>query len=233
MKLKHLIQSIHVDIIDAQKKSYQYSEQLLKEQPGSLFPVPFTKGTEVELTLQFALKNAEGLKKEWSTNKNVALKSLKCKLKKWMNEVLISYQIPENIINQETIEQEVLEMVNQSCVTFRSKWDSLVDEHLTINKAQVVNLFQKKYTVFLEKNFFKHMILTTDQQDQMLTEFAKYVEDKIADIKTIIEKNSSVKNNLMADFIVDAEQLKELPPQSIHTAKLNFRIDDLNQDDYE
>lgn len=233
MKLKHLIQSIHVDIIDAQKKSYQYSEQLLKEQEERLFPVPFTRGTDIELTLQFALKNAVGIKKEWSTKKNIALKSLKIKLKEWIDEVLISYQVPKKIIDQKTIEQEVLEMINQICVAFDLEWKKFVAEDLTINNKQLINLFQREYAIFIKKNFFKHMILTIEQQNQMLTEFTKDIEAKIVDVKTIIETHSSVKDNLMADFIVDAEQLKGLPPQSIHTAKLNFRVDDLNQDGYE
>lgn len=233
MKLKHLIQSIQTDVIDAQMKSYRYSEKLLEKQHDSTFPTPFAKGTEIELTLHFAFKSPDKLEQEYETNKQGLYSSLKPQIKEWMNEVLASFEIPKKEKIQNHIEQSIKQSINDFCELLDAHWADVVSVDLDFNTSVFNELLGNSYAVFIENCFYHQMILTRNQCNTLQEEFRNYVSDRTNQVGELIKANSSLKTNLKSDLILDAEKLKELPERSIHTAKLKIKTDDLNIDYYE
>ena len=213
MKLRHLLRSVQIDIIDAQRKSYQYSEKLIKKHKKSLFPIPFAKGTEVELSLHFALEQPRCQNESRTEDLEVIREKLKAKLKTWMQEVFTnSFDSDQQHASNQKL--DVPQIIGKVCTSLDSSWDQLIAEDGSFSYERFMDWLKST-------------------EPLMYVDFASYVESRMEKVLQLTGESSLRRKNLDMNVIVDAHALGKLKPQSIHTAKLVIKVDDINLEEYE
>jgi len=231
MKLKHLLQSINADLVDAQLASYHRSEKLAYENTDSLFPIPLASFNDIELTLQFAFERTEEDGMEMEINRHAFFVSLKPKLKRWMREVFIDDIPAEEYEKAKNVDKLILEIEKWIIAMLYKKWPTLIDADLALKKKKFIAELVKFDDAPLVRKRAKSINFSKELQKKTPA-LETIIAERVGEVEELIQNHTKLKKSSVVNVIVDAEQLQKIPTENIHTAKILFKVDEIDANSF-